>query len=158
MLTFLYTADYDLDTDRSDSLPLQLHAQMYSLADKYQIPALMQLATKKYKQVLQIKPTFKDYFLSIPDIYTPQTSGTELRALVVDYARRYLGRALGQEHLRTSLLEIIDEVPEYGFDVIETFAEAPIRGKCFSCGPDQGADPLQARCRKCGRGGVSDTY
>ncbi len=151
MLNFLYTGEYGNDTEIP---PLQLHAQMYSLADKYQIQSLTPLAIQKYRQILQTAPKLDDYLLSIPVLYAPIASGAELRAIAVKYARRVLGRAIKLDDVRTTLMQIIDQVPEYGFDILEAFVVAPLRGDCSICGPDQEADSLQARCRKCGRVGI----
>ena len=53
MLSFFYTADYDIETEDCHVAPLRLHAQMYSLADKYCIDSLMGLAKDKYIDALQ---------------------------------------------------------------------------------------------------------
>lgn len=52
------------------------------------------------------------------------------------------------------LRDTLRDVPEFTFDVLEVFVNAPLRGHCCSCGPNQGAEALQARCTKCGKGGV----
>ena len=50
------------------------------------------------------------------------------------------------------------DVPEFAFDVLRLFAKAPLIGHCHFCGPNQSAEALQARCIKCGRGGISLTH
>jgi len=51
----------------------------------------------------------------------------------------------------------LQDVPEFAFDVLQLFVNAPLRGRCFSCGPNQSAKALQARCLNCGKGGISLT-
>lgn len=75
------------------------------------------------------------------------------RVIAIEYARREFrdimqGRDL--EILRTTL----QDVPEFTFDVLQLFVNAPLSGRCSSCGPGQAAEALQARCIKCGKGGV----
>ena len=55
------------------------------------------------------------------------------------------------EMLRATL----QDVPEFAFDVLQLFVNAPLTGRCYSCGPNQAAEALQARCIKCGKGGIS---
>jgi hypothetical protein len=106
----------------------------------------MLLAIQKYGQVLQMAPNLDDYLLSIPELYTPLASGTEFRAIAVKYARRVFGKTTKFDDVRTNLRQIIDQVLEYGFDVLEAFVKAPLWGDCSNCGPDQEAVSLQAKC------------
>jgi len=49
MVNFFYNMDYDDDLpDEADMSPLQLHAQIFVLADQYDIPGLSTIALKKY--------------------------------------------------------------------------------------------------------------
>jgi hypothetical protein len=155
MLTFLYTSDYDYSSlEQPNSMPLMLHTNIYILADKYQIPTLMRLAENKYKRVLSTKPNLEDYFLSIPQVYILPTSAGQLRAITVQYARQFLRKIFAKENVRERLQQLIIEVPEYGFEVLEAFINSPLRGVCYTCGNDQDAEVLQARCQKCGKGGL----
>jgi Zn finger protein HypA/HybF involved in hydrogenase expression len=58
------------------------------------------------------------------------------------------------------LRSTLQDVPEFAFDVLQAFAnfaDAPLRGHCHSCGPNQIAETLQARCTTCGKRGISLT-
>jgi hypothetical protein len=66
--------------------------------------------------------------------------------VVVQFARRVLRKGIEQDDVRTSLRRVIDQVLEYGFDVLQAFVKAPFRGDCYICGPDQEAEALQAGC------------
>jgi Zn finger protein HypA/HybF involved in hydrogenase expression len=158
MLTFLYTADYNCSPDQFKAMPLQLHAQMYTLADKYQISELADLSKRKYANVLMKNQNLEDYLLSIPEVHLSLASSGGLRAITVEFARRYLGKGLQKENVRKYLREAINKAPEYGCDVLEVFATSPLQGSCHDCGNDQTTEALQARCLKCGRGRVSSMY
>lgn len=159
MLTFLYTGDYDYSSlEKPAVMPLMLHAKMYTLADKYQIPTLMRHAEYRYKQVLGCSPGLEDYFLSIPDVYAPPASTGRLRVIAVQHARRVLRESIAQENIREHLQQLMIEVPEYGFEVLMVFVNSPLRGTCVNC-DDQDAEVTQARCRQCGKGGgMYNTY
>jgi len=158
MLEFLYKADYNYEAENAEVHPLQFHAQMLSLADKYQIPALMHIAKEKYTHVLQDKPSLHDYLRSVPEVYVAQVSGDELRMAAVLFARKVLREGIRQDDVRTVLREVIDQVPEYGFDVLETFIKAPLLGDCSWCGSDRIFDVRQSRCGNCDRMGMKSLY
>jgi hypothetical protein len=158
MLEFFYKADYSYEAENAGIHPLQFHAQMCSLADKYQIPALMHIAKEKYAHVLRDNPGLHDYLRSVPEVYVAQASGNELRITAVCFARRMLREGIKQDDVRTRLREVIDQVPEYGFDILEAFIKAPLMGECRTCGPDRGVDAQQTRCQNCGRTGAISIY
>lgn len=170
MLNYLYTGGYDYSVseqpeslEQSDSLeqrkilPLTLHVKMYILADKYQIPALMRLAENKYQNALCSSLSIEEYFQSIPEVYLLPSSAGQLRAIAVQYARENLKKSIEKEDTKESLRQLIIDVPEYGFEVLEVFINHSLRGTCHNCGGKHDAEVLQARCRKCGKGGLSVT-
>ena len=159
MLKYFYTGKYNEPINESKDLLLQLKVQVltYNLADKYDIPALMGLAEKRFKSTLGGGPTTEEYLSVVSDLYTIPTSADALRAVAVEYARtkfRDIMQSADLEILRTTL----QDIPEFAFDVLQLFVNAPLRGHCFSCGPNQNAEALQARCINCGKGGVSLTH
>lgn len=157
MLYFLYTADYEVDPEHEPSATLSIHAQMFTLADKYDVPALMSLAKQKYES-LQAKIPFHDCLPSISRVYILPSSGNSFRNSAVHYAREHLKRGLREENVRAAIWQVVNEVPEYGFDLLEAFVNIPLKGNCRDCGPDQGAIALQARCTRCKRGCIYDLY
>ncbi|KAK0113072.1 hypothetical protein ONS95_014778 [Cadophora gregata] len=159
MLKYFYTGKYNEPINESKELHLQLQAQVltYTLADKYDIPTLMGLAEKRFKSTLDQGPTPEEYLSVVSDVYTVPTPTNALRAIAVEYARikfRDMMQSADLEFLRA----LLQDVPEFAFDVLQLFVNAPLRGRCFSCGPNQNAEALQARCLNCGKGGISLTH
>jgi hypothetical protein len=117
----------------------------------------MGLAEKRFKSTLGGGPTPEEYLSVVSDVYTIPTSTNALRAIAVEYARmkfRDMMESADLEILRATL----QDIPEFAFDVLQLFANAPLRGHCHSCGPNQSAEALQARCLNCGKGGISLTH
>lgn len=78
--------------------------------------------------------------LSISEIYL-LPAGKGLRKSALDLARAQLKSELGKEGVKTALWNVINK-PEYGFDLLEEFINAPLRGNCRECGPNQSAIAL----------------
>jgi speckle-type POZ protein len=159
MLKYFYTGKYNEPIDESKGMRFQLHVQVltYNLADKYDVPTLMGLAEQKFKATLNSWPLAGDYLSAVRDVYTIPTPSNALRTITIDYARtnfRNIMESPDLDILRTTLL---DE-PEFAFDVLQSFVNAPMMGRCSSCGPNQKAKACQARCTKCGKGGISLTH
>lgn len=159
MLKYFYTGKYNEPINESEELrlPLQIQVLTYNLADKYDIPALMGLAEEKFKSTLSGGPIPEEYLSVVSDVYTIPTSTNTLRAIAVEYARmkfRDMMQSTDLEILRATL----QNVPEFAFDVFQLFVNAPLRGHCHSCGPNQSAEALQARCINCGKGGILLTH
>jgi hypothetical protein len=155
MLKYFYTGKYNEPINESKELRLQLQFQVltYNLADKYDVPTLMGLAGKRFKSTLGEGPTPEEYLSVVSDVYTIPTSTNALRAIAVEYARmkfRDMMQSADLEILRATL----QDAPEFAFDVLQLFVNAPLRGHCHSCGPNQSAEALQARCINCGKGGI----
>lgn len=158
MLKYFYTGKYNEPLDESEELHLKLQVQVltYNLADKYDVPTLMGLAEKRFKASLGAGPTTEEYLSVVADVYTIPTPTNALRAIAVEYARkefRNMMQGPDVELLRATL----QDVPEFAFDLLQLFANAPLTGHCHNCGPNQPAEALQARCIKCGKGGISLT-
>lgn len=113
----------------------------------------MALAEKSFKSTLGAGPTPQEYLSVVADVYTIPTPSNALRGIVVEHARRKLRDMLHSGDLEL-LRDTLRDVPEFAFDVLEVFVNAPLRGHCRSCGPNQGAEALQARCIKCGKVGL----
>jgi speckle-type POZ protein len=155
MLNYFYTGKYNEPINESKDLLLQLQVQVltYNLADKYDVPTLMELAEKQFKATLEKGPTAEEYLSVIRDAYNIPTPSNALRIIVVDYARlkfRHIMQSPDLEILRATL----QDEPEFAFDVLKSFVNAPLKGRCRNCGPNQNAEALEARCKKCGKGGV----
>ncbi|KAH7403063.1 BTB/POZ protein [Cadophora sp. MPI-SDFR-AT-0126] len=158
MLRFFYTGKYIEPANESGEIRFEIRIAIliYILADKYDVSALMDLAEKSFKRLLSVSLTEEDYLSAVSDVYTLPLPTNALKAITVEHARRkFRGMLQGSKSdlVQNALLQI----PEFAVDVILVFVNTPLRGRCYSCGPDQTAEALQARCVKCGKGGISLT-
>ncbi|KAH6692789.1 hypothetical protein BKA61DRAFT_499615, partial [Leptodontidium sp. MPI-SDFR-AT-0119] len=155
---FFYTSNYIEPANESGEIRFEIRTAIiiYILADKYDVPALMELAERRFKFSLSLGLTEEDYLSAVSDVYTLPVPTNALKAITVEHARRrFRGMLQGPKSdlVQTALLQI----PEFALDIILVFVNTPLRGRCSSCGPDQIAEALQARCVKCGKGGISLT-
>lgn len=159
MLKYFYTGKYNEPINESNELRFQLQVQIltYNLADKYDVSTLMGLAEKRFKATLDRGPTAVEYLSLIRDVYVIPKPSNALRTIAIDYARMKFRDIMQSPDLELLQATLRDE-PEFAFDVLQSFVSAPLKGRCFSCGPSQSAEALQARCLKCGKGGVSLTH
>jgi len=114
MLKYFYTGKYNEPINESKDLRLQLqvHVLTYNLADKYNVPTLMELAEKRFKSSLGGGPTLEEYLSVVSDVYTIPPSANALRAVAVEYARtkfRDMMQSADLELLRATLQDIPDE-------------------------------------------------
>jgi len=159
MLKYFYTGKYNEPVHESKEMRLQLRAQVltYNLADKYDIPTLMRLAENGFRSTLDQGPTPEEYLSVVSDVYTVPAPTNALRVVAVEYARDKF-RDMMQSADLGILRAMLQDVPEFVLDVLQLFVNAPLRGRCFSCGPNQNAEAHQARCLNCGKGGISLTH
>lgn len=159
MLKYFYTGEYNEPINENEGPGLQLQVQVltYNLADKYDVPTLMGLAEKRFKTTIDSGPAIQDFLFMVADVYAIPTSTNALRAIAVNYARKEI-QAMMQSPSLEILRATIQDVPEFAFDVLQLFVNAPLRGYCHSCGPNQAAEAVQARCSQCGRGVISLTH
>jgi hypothetical protein len=136
---------------------LQVQVLTYNLADKYDVLALMELVGQRFKSTINKCPTPVECLSVISDVYTIPISTNSLRVIATEYARANF-RDMLQNDDPGILRATLQDIPEFAFDVLHLFANAPLIGRCQSCGPNQSAEALQARCIKCGKGGISLTY
>ncbi|PMD15375.1 hypothetical protein NA56DRAFT_753909 [Hyaloscypha hepaticicola] len=156
MLKYFYTGKYNEPINESKDLRLQLQVQVltYNLADKYDLPTLMELAAEKFRNTLNEGSTAEEYLSVVRNAYIIPKPSNALRTIVIDYARREFQNIMQSPDLDI-LRATLQEEPEFAFDVLQSFVKAPLRGYCSRCGPNQEAKALQACCKKCGKGGIS---
>lgn len=164
MLDYLYTGDYselidhspmDVQTEEPTLAisPLQLHANLFALGDKYCIPELCVTALGKYSNIIESDFDPFAYLESIPDIFfSPLRNNTGLKDVAVLVPRDNLEFHLRDASVRAKYDLITAQVPEFAKQLLDTFWDAPILRECESCGPKRPMSVLQVRCRKCGRG------
>lgn len=164
LLDYLYTGDYSelindspADVQPEEPLlstsPLQLHAQMFALGDKYCIPELCNTALGKYLNIIEGDFDPFAYLESIPDVFfSPLRNNTGLKDVAVRVPRDNLKSYLQDASIHAKYDCITAQVPEFTKQLLETFWDAPLLRDCEGCGPKRPMSVLQIRCRKCGRG------
>lgn len=164
LLDYLYTGDYSelindspADVQPEEPLlstsPLQIHAQMFALGDKYCIPELCNTALEKYLNIIESDFDPFAYLESIPDVFfSPLRNNTGLKDVAVRVPRDKLKSHLQDASIRAKYDCITAQVPEFTKQLLETFWDAPLLRDCEGCGPRRPMSVLQVRCRKCGRG------
>lgn len=160
MVSFFYSMNYDDDVpEQTGKEPgplislLQLHARMFALGDRYDIPGLRDVAVKKYFSRSTVSWLPLEFLESIYDVYgrTP-ASVLQLRNAAGVLARKNLPRMLDDDAVATVYEKVLTEVPEFTKDLLGIFVKAPVYGDCITCGANQAMEVLQVRCIGCGKG------
>ncbi|PIG84610.1 hypothetical protein AARAC_010919 [Aspergillus arachidicola] len=164
MLDYLYTGDYSdfaggSSTDAPANEPLssmsslQLHAQLFTIGDKYCIPELCDAAAEKYSSRLIKDFDPIEYLDSIPDVFCPPLNHNKgLKELVVRFSRVNLRFHLQDASIRAKYDAIAAETPDFVKELLDAYLEAPLLEDCENCGCARPMSALQVRCQKCGRG------
>ena len=152
MMDYLYTDDYDIDDQvlpAGSPSKLIIHARMYSLWDKYDMGGLCQVAACQYETVLQDEATIEEYLASIPEVYLPQVSN-DLQLAAILHARLELRGYDWSVEAKTILKQIMKDVPEFGFELVETFITAPDLSRCRTCKDHHLTLKRKTTCQGCG--------
>lgn len=149
-----------IESDKIEGAPLsalELHAEMYALGDKYQATELSRLAMQKYKDRLKRDWVPRDFLRSITKVYklTPE-SNRKLRDATFSHARSNIGQFQSDDAMRLQFKETCLDVPEFMFDLLESYIDVSLTGDCFQCGLHQSVEPLQLRCLSCMKGGARE--
>ena len=134
LIRFLYTADYDASplqspTSRSTTLekptcdqPL-FHTRVYVLAEKYDIPALKALASKKFKATLPSNGLSVEFVASLELIFkeTPENDRL-LRNIALDF----VGKKYRELVNKGDLVELCKRNGDAAGEVIKAIAAAPL--------------------------------
>ncbi|CZT14443.1 uncharacterized protein RCC_00420 [Ramularia collo-cygni] len=120
MLNFLYSADYD-DQDDGEGAPVLLNLFVHTLADKYDIPALTELATAKFYTCAEPDWRSKGFADAVEEIYTvSHDTKQDLRSHVVEICAKNAVELFGvleEGHELVKLRSVADNVPRFGADV-----------------------------------------
>lgn len=161
MVDFLYSMSYDDEIPKQTEQEagnhrfslLQLHARMFALGDRYDIPGLREVAVKKYssRSVVSWEPL--EFLESIYDVYrrTPP-SIRQLRNAAGNLMRKNLRKMVEDKVIAISYEKVIDEPPEFTKDMLRIFVKVPLYGDCNTCNSNQAFEALQIRCKRCGKG------
>lgn len=138
MVEFLYRGDYqDLDhpdyqlidkngPDRSGAHHAVLHADMFAVADKYDIAALGDAAKTKFEEASNIVGLDNGNYLDVfRYVYsTTPESNRGLRDVVVGQIRTRGCRIMADAALNSRLEEIVSTTPQLAWDVFRTSLSA----------------------------------
>jgi hypothetical protein len=160
LVQFFYSLDYDetipVEVDVSS---YQLHAQMFALADLYDIPELLSVAAHKY--LARCHNVWKPLELlsSIPDVYdsTP-LSVPLLRNIACTAIRKKLPTMLEEEIVAGRFNETVIASPEFAKELLQSYINNPVFVHCSTCNSHQRMDVLQVRCNHCRKGQNSFAY
>ena len=163
MVQFFYSMNYDDDipeeieaTERetvSRISLLQLHARMFALGDRYDIPGLRDVAVKKYSSRCTVFWESLEFLESICDVYGRTPSSVQhLRNAACFLMRKNLPKMLDDEAVATVYERVLSEVPNFTKDMLGIYVKAPLYRDCSTCGSNQAFEALQVRCSRCGKG------
>ena len=151
MVEFLYRGDYEeLDhpdyqaidkniPDSSKTLQAVLHADMFTVADKYNIVALGETAKEKFEGAIwSLRNCY--YLEVIKYVYsTTSESDRSLRDAIVRETRRRGSKILKETGLKPSLEELVSTTPQFAWDLFHNSLQATSVG--------QESDPSSERPR-----------
>jgi len=131
MLRFMYSFDY---SNIYGTSTMVFDAQMYQIADKYDIPALKAESKNKFNVAVTTGWSMDDFPLAITVVYEstpPEDRG--LRDLVVETARKSIDKLLGSD----GFCELIRKTPDFAADLIPFLCVKPSESlhsyECPSC-------------------------
>ncbi|KPM39352.1 hypothetical protein AK830_g7204 [Neonectria ditissima] len=112
MLRFMYAFDY---TNVYSTSTMVYDAQVYQIADKYDVPALKAHAQKKFGLAITTSWSMDDFPLAITVVYESTPSADRgLRDLVVEISRKNIDQLVG----RDSFSELLRKTPDFAADLI----------------------------------------
>ncbi|KAJ9412314.1 hypothetical protein FOXG_15094 [Fusarium oxysporum f. sp. lycopersici 4287] len=154
MIEYFNNGDYDVsaapEIEEQNISALQFHARMFSLADKYAVDSLISLSAAKYLDRLR-DSEIVEFLGSIPAAYELTPSYVrDLRDEAIKYARINLPQGLGSKPVRQIYEGIAGTTPEFIKELLDSYMETPMIGKCWDCGRYQALQGVQSRCLQCG--------
>ncbi|KAH7202890.1 uncharacterized protein BKA55DRAFT_587578 [Fusarium redolens] len=136
MIDYVNNGDYDVSAvpkiEEQNISALQFHARMFPLADKYAVDILISLSAAKYLDRLR-NSEIVEFLGSIPA-----------------YARINLLQGLGNTPARQIYEGIVGTTPEFIKELLDSYMETPMIGKCWDCGSYRALQGVQSRCLQCG--------
>ncbi|RYP39208.1 hypothetical protein DL767_002316 [Monosporascus sp. MG133] len=136
MLHFMYHFDYNNTHGASTMI---FNAQVYSVADKYIIPALKAEAREKFGTAISTGWAMDDFPSAIAEVYnsTPE-SDRGLRDLTVEIARTNINPLRENELFRDVLREIPSFAAEMVISISDTHKKDQKIYRCPNCGKQMG--------------------
>lgn len=153
MLCFMYSFDY---TNSDGTSSMVYNAQVYQIADKYDIQALKAHSKTKFGAVITRGWNTSDFPLAISVVYeTTPLEDRGLRDLVVEKSRKNINELLKNDDFS----KLLRETPDFAADLIPFLCEKPAtpvpipRYECPSCHHSFRAEFSQGayHCPSCGK-------
>ena len=150
MLQFMYTFDYEAIGAENSPSPMVFNVKVYSIADKYDIPALKVQAEQKFRTAAETCWDMDDFPHAVAQVYS-STSSTDqgLRRISTEIACKHIKQLLEKQGFRN----ILDETVGFASDVAQFLAKSQTqtrsqaRYECPNC--DQIFEAVIPQGRSC---------
>ncbi len=161
MVSFFYSMNYDNDMPDEETeqktgpriSQLQLHARMFALGDRYDIPGLRDMAVKKYSYRCGVSWAPLEFLESIYDVYGMAPAAVQqLRNAAGFEVRKHLPEMLDDKAVAAAYETVHVDLPEFTKDMLDIYVKGPLLGDCIACGSNQAFEAIQVRCKGCGKG------
>ena len=121
MLQFMYSFDYDASGSADSSAsPMVFNVKVYSVADKYDVPALKSQARQKFETTAKTCWDMDDFPDAVVQVYNSTTSiDRGLREVVVDIACEHIDELLSKQGFR----DVLEETLGFASDVAQFLAK-----------------------------------
>jgi len=139
MLRFLYSFDYDASGSATGiASPMVFNVKVYSIAEKYDVPALKSIASQKFKESVKTCWNMDDFPPTITEVYgsTPPND-QELRRVIVDAACEHITELLQKQ----GFCDILGETVGFASDLVQIQASKR--------GPDEKQTGIKYQCPNC---------
>ena len=161
MLQFMYTFDYDASSSAENtSSPMVFNVKVYSIADKYDVPALKSQAKQKFKTTVETCWDMDDFPYAVAQVYNSTPSVDRgLRDVVVAVACKHTSQLLSKQGFR----DVLEDTVGFASDIAQLLAKSQERCesrsqnkyRCPNCGKQWEAvlpSTGSYYCIYCGRG------
>lgn len=121
MLQFMYSFDYDASGNADSSAsPMVFNVKVYSVADKYDVPALKSQARQKFETTVETCWNMDDFPDAIVQVYNSTTSiDRGLRDVVVGIACKHIDGLLSKQGFR----DVLEETLGFASDIAQFLAK-----------------------------------
>jgi speckle-type POZ protein len=139
MLQFMYTSDYDASGSAEHSAsPMVFNVKVYSIADKYDVPALKSQAKEKFETTAKTCWNMDDFPYAVAEVYNSTTSiDRGLRNVVVDVTCEHINQLLSKQ----GFCDVLGETVGFAADISQHLAKSSEKSKkretkykCPACG------------------------
>lgn len=136
MLDFVYTNDYNTPSLSTSCSPtachdLSLHASVYAVGEKYDLPSLKQLAVEKFQRGSKIAWENEDFYRAVQIAFTTTSDSDKgmrnaVTEVILAHARRFANNR--------DMEAVVRSVDGLAYDLWKSAANVPIGPSCSACG------------------------